>query len=143
MLRSSLAVLAAVLFLPDEGQWLPTQVRQMDWAMLKQRGMELTKDEFWHPDNGGVLSATVQINGCTASFVSTDGLLVTNHHCGFGAVSALSTPEANHLRDGFTARRREEELPAPGMVATVLKRIEDVTAKVHKAQAEADSDLAR
>lgn len=143
MLRPFLAVLAAVLFLPDEGQWLPTQVREMDWDALKKRGMELTKDEFWHPEKGGVLSATVQINGCTASFVSKTGLLVTNHHCGFGAVSALSTPEANYLRDGFTADTREKELPAPNMVATVLKRIENVTAKVHAAQEEATTDLER
>ena len=143
MLRSFLAVLAAVTMLPDEGQWLPTQVRDMDWAALKQRGMEMTKDEFWHPDKGGVLSATVQINGCTASFVSNEGLMVTNHHCGYGAVSALSTPEVNHLRDGFTAASREAELPAPGMVATVLKRIEDVTDRVHAAQAKATSDLER
>lgn len=143
MLRSLLTVLAAVTLLPDEGQWLPTQIRQMDWGALKARGMELTKDEFWHPEDGGVLSATVQINGCTASFVSADGLLVTNHHCGFGAVSALSTPEANHLRDGFTAASREQELPAPDMVATVLKRIENVTDKVHAAQAAATTDLER
>ena len=143
MLRSFLTVLAAVTLLPDEGQWLPTQVRNMDWAALKARGMEMTKDEFWHPEKGGVLSATVQINGCTASFVSKDGLMVTNHHCGFGAVSALSTPESNHLRDGFTAAARGEELPAPGMVATVLKRIENVTDKVHEAQAAATTDLDR
>ena len=143
MLRSVLTVLAAVCLLPDEGQWLPTQVRGMDWTALKARGMEMTKDEFWHPEKGGVLSATVQINGCTASFVSKEGLLVTNHHCGFGAVSALSSPESNHLRDGYTAQTREQELPAPGMVATVLKRIEDVTAKVHAAQAKATTDLER
>ena len=143
MLRSLLTVLAAICLLPDEGQWLPTQVREMDWAALKARGMEMTKDEFWHPENGGVLSATVQINGCTASFVSKDGLLVTNHHCGFGAVSELSTPEANYLRDGFTSHARSEELPAPGMVATVLKRIEDVTDKVHAAQQNATTDLER
>jgi hypothetical protein len=138
-----LTVLAAVVLLPDEGQWLPTQVRNMDWAALKARGMEMTKDEFWHPEKGGVLSATVQINGCTASFVSQNGLLVTNHHCGFGAVSALSTPEKNHLRDGFTANSRDQELPAPGMVATVLKRIENVTDKVHAAQTKAETDLER
>ncbi|MGK0153992.1 MAG: hypothetical protein ACI9SE_000942 [Neolewinella sp.] len=143
MLRSLLTVLAAVCLLPDEGQWLPTQVREMDWKALQARGMEMTKDEFWHPDKGGVLSATVQINGCTASFVSNYGLLVTNHHCGFGAVSALSTPESNHLRDGFTATTLGDELPAPGMVATVLKRIENVTDKVHAAQADAKTDLDR
>ncbi len=143
ILRSFVLFAAAVCFLPDEGQWLPTQVREMDWDALKKRGMVMTKDEFWHPENGGVLSATVQINGCTASFVSKDGLLVTNHHCGFSAISELSTPEKNLLRDGFAAATHADELPAPGVVASVLKRIEDVTAKVHAAQATATSDLER
>jgi hypothetical protein len=143
MLRPFLAFLAAVCLLPDEGQWLPTQVREMDWTALQKRGMKLTKDEFWHPEKGGVLSATVQINGCTASFCSKDGLLVTNHHCGFGAVSELSTPEHNYQRDGYAATSPETELPAPGMVASVLKRVEDVTAVVHEAQATAKDDLDR
>lgn len=143
LLRSFVLFFAAVTLLPDEGQWLPTQVREMDWEALKKRGMVLTKDEFWHPEKGGVLSATVQINGCTAAFVSADGLLVTNHHCGFGAVSELSTPEDNLLRDGFAAKDRAAERPAPGMIAAVLKRIEDVTAVVHEAQQKAKDDLDR
>lgn len=141
--RIVVAFLAAVTLLPDEGQWLPTQVREMDWSALQKRGMKLTKDEFWHPEKGGVLSATVQINGCTASFCSADGLLVTNHHCGFGAVTALSTPEHNWLRDGFAARELGDELPAPGMVASVLKRIENVTDQIHAVQKEAKTDLER
>jgi Peptidase S46 len=141
--RTALLFVLAVTMLPDEGQWLPTQVRDFDWPALQKRGMKLTKDEFWHPEKGGVLSATVQINGCTASFVSQDGLIVTNHHCGFGAVTELSTPEHNYLRDGFAAGSREQELPAQGMVAFVLKRIEDVTAKVHAAQDAAKTDLER
>lgn len=143
MLRPLLGFLAAIAFLPDEGQWLPTQVREMDWAALQQRGMKLTMDEFWHPERGGVLSATVQINGCTASFCSPDGLLVTNHHCGFGAISQLSSETDNYLRDGYAAATLEAELPAPGMVASVLKRIEDVTAIVHEAQQKAKDDLER
>ena len=141
--RSALLFVFAVTMLPDEGQWLPTQVRDFDWPALAKRGLKLTKDEFWHPEKGGVLSATVQINGCTASFVSADGLIVTNHHCGFGAVTDLSTPEHNYLRDGFAAGSKEQELPAHGMVAFVLKRIEDVTAKVHAAQDAAKTDLER
>src|SRR5262245_58128212 len=141
--RRLLSLFCAVCLLPDEGQWLPTQIREMDWAALQKRGMKLSKDEFWHPEKGGVLSATVQINGCTAAFVSSEGLLVTNHHCGFGAVSELSTPEKNFLRDGFAAGERSAELPAPGMVASVLKRIEDVTAVVHAAQQKAKDDLER
>ncbi|MCC6782336.1 MAG: S46 family peptidase [Planctomycetes bacterium] len=113
----------------------------MNWAALEARGMQLTRDEFWHPERGGVLSAAVQIGGCSASFCSPEGLVVTNHHCGFGAVNALSTPQRNLLRDGFVARTRAEELPAPGMVVFVVRRIEDVTAKVHAAQAKAKSPL--
>ncbi len=143
MILRPLLLLTAIALLPDEGQWLPTQVREMDWTALQKRGMKMTRDEFWHPEKGGVLSATVQINGCTASFVSADGLLVTNHHCGFGAVSDLSSPEHNYLRDGYAATDRQAELPAPDMVASVLRRIDDVTATVHAAQDKATSDLER
>lgn len=141
--RFALLGCLALVLLPDEGQWLPTQIRDWDWTDLQRRGMQLGKDEFWHPERGGVLSAAVQINGCTASFVSAEGLLLTNHHCGFGAISALSTLQTNHLQDGFVAADRQSELPAPGMVALVLKRIEDVTSTVHAAQAAATSDLDR
>lgn len=128
---------------PDEGQWLPQQVLSMDWAELKARGLQLTKDQFWHPDKGGVLSAAVQLGGCSASFVSTDGLVVTNHHCGFSAVNALSSVEQNYLHDGFVAADRAAELQAPGMVVYVVRRIENVTEQVHAAQAEAEDDLSR
>jgi hypothetical protein len=138
-----LAAAAALTLCTDEGEWLPTQVRELDWEALRRRGMQMTRDEFWHPDKGGVLSATVQINGCTASFVSADGLLVTNHHCGFDAVSQLSSVEHNWLRDGFVAASRADELPAPGMQALVLQRIDDVTAAVHAAQDQAKTDLER
>jgi hypothetical protein len=145
-LPTVLSLVTATLLLPatpDEGQWLPQQVRQMNWAALEARGMQLSRDEFWHPERGGVLSAAVQIGGCSASFCSPDGLVVTNHHCGFGAVNALSTPERNLLRDGFVAGSRTEELPAPGMVVFVVRKIEDVTAKVHAAQERAKSPLER
>jgi len=128
---------------PDEGQWLPTQVRNMDWEDLRSRGMRMTRDEFWHPEKGGVLSAAVHINGCTASFVSSEGLTVTNHHCGFGAIAALSSVDANYLEEGFVARNRSQELPAEGVVVKVLKKIVDVTDEVHAAQDEADSDIER
>ena len=101
-----------VLFLaapPDEGQWLPIQIRNMDWKKLEARGMKLTKDQFWHPTKGGVLSAAVHLGGCTASFVSDEGLVVTNHHCGFGAIQRLSSVEKNYVRDGFVAKSRSKE----------------------------------
>lgn len=128
---------------PDEGQWLPEQFMAMDWSELKARGLQLTKDEFWHPEKGGVLSAAVQINGCSASFVSADGLVVTNHHCGFGAIQRLSTVDNNLVENGFVAERREQELHAPGMVVYVVKRIEDVTERIQAEMAKASSDVER
>ncbi len=146
MMISKLLPLTLFLLLPsvpDEGQWLPNQLREMDWEQLKARGMELSKDEFWHPEKGGVLSAAVQINGCSASFVSKEGLIVTNHHCGFGAVQNLSTVEQNYLQDGFVANSRQEELPAKGMVAFVFRGFDDVTEQVHAEQAKANTALER
>ena len=119
LIRTAVYFLAAFLLLPDEGQWLPTQVREMDWDALQKRGMQLTRDEFWHPERGGILSATVQISGCTGSFVSAEGLMMTNHHCGFGAISGLSTVQQNHLENGFAAATRADELPAKGMEVQV------------------------
>jgi len=139
-------LIVAVLALanrPDEGQWLPQQVLAMDWQELQARGLTLTKDQFWNPEKGGVLSAAVQLGGCSASFVSPDGLVVTNHHCGFGAVNQLSSVEHNYLRDGFVAGSRQDELPAPGVTVFVVRRIEDVTDRVHAAQAKATTDRER
>ncbi|MGB0685986.1 MAG: S46 family peptidase, partial [Planctomycetota bacterium] len=116
-----LAVGALALLLPfaadpavaDEGQWLPEQIEDFDMTALQRRGLELSVDELWDGSQG-LLSAAVQINGCSASFVSEQGLIVTNHHCGFGAINAASTVETNYLRDGFISASMEEEIPAPG-----------------------------
>ena len=141
--RFLLPILAVLAFRPDEGQWLPQQILAMDWQQLQARGLQLTKDQFWHPTAGGVLSAAVQISGCSAAFVSADGLVATNHHCGFGAIQQHSTVAKNYLRDGFVAHERSQELPAKGMTVAVVRRIEDVSAKVHAARDKAANDLER
>jgi len=128
---------------PDEGQWLPQQVLSMDWAELKKRGLELTKDEFWHPERGGVLSAAVQINGCSATLVSDSGLVVTNHHCAFSAIQKASSVERNFVEDGFVAASRKDEIRARGIQLRVVRKIDDVTEKVHAAAAKAKTDLER
>jgi hypothetical protein len=146
MLPLRLLVSLAILLLgnrPDEGQWLPRQLREMDWNKLRERGMQLSRDEFWHPEKGGVLSAAVQIGGCSATFVSENGLLVTNHHCGFGAIQQLSSTQVNYLRDGFSANAPGDELRAPGMYVLVVRRIEDVTPKVKAAESNAKTNLER
>lgn len=127
----------------DEGQWLPSQVRAMDWDKLAARGMTVSKDDFWHPERGGVLTAAVQLSGCSASFVSADGLVVTNHHCAFDAVQKVSTVEKNFVRDGFVAADRGEELPAPGVEVNIVRRIENVTEKIHAAMKGAKDDADR
>jgi len=142
--RLPLLLVLALAHRPDEGQWLPGQVRDMDWEALRARGLQLDRDTLWHPERGGVLSAAIRFGGgCSASFVSAAGLIATNHHCGFAAVNALSSPEHNRLRDGYVAAALADELPCPGLSVSIVRRIVDVSERVHAAQAEADSDLER
>jgi hypothetical protein len=143
-LRLLLLAVLALPGTPDEGQWLPGQVREMDWAELRARGLELDKDQLWHPENGGTLSAAVRFGGgCSGSFVSAAGLVATNHHCGFDAVNRLSTPEKNWLRDGYVAATPADEVPCKGLTVAIVRRIADVTARIRAAQAEAKTDLER
>ncbi len=147
-----LRLLAAVLLLPallgggaflsaDEGQWLPEQIRDFDWTDLRKRGLKLKADQIWDGEEG-LLSAAVNLNGCSASFVSADGLIVTNHHCGYGAINAHSTTERNLLADGFAAAEFGEELPAEGMKVSIVRGYDDVTAEMHAAMEEAGEDPA-
>jgi hypothetical protein len=125
----------------DEGQWLPEQIAELDFAALKKRGLELSAKQIWDGEQG-LLTAAVQINGCSASFVSAEGLIVTNHHCGFGAINAASTVERNLLEDGFVAADRAAEIPAPGYSVSFVRGYEDVTADIHAAAAAAGDDPA-
>ncbi|HEX9794606.1 MAG TPA: S46 family peptidase [Planctomycetota bacterium] len=125
----------------DEGQWLPEQIAGFDFPALRARGLELSADQIWDGESG-LLSAAVKINGCSASFVSPDGLVVTNHHCGYAAINAVSTTEHNHLADGFVAASRAAELRAPGYRVSVVRRIEDVSAEIHAAADQAGKDPA-
>lgn len=141
------AVLAAALAVApisvhaDEGQWLPEQLKGLDWTALKERGLELSAEEIWDGE-AGLLSAAVNLNGCSASFVSEDGLVVTNHHCGFGAINAASTVEQNYLQDGFVSEGFEAEIPSSGMRVSFVVGYDDVTAEVHAAAAAAGDDPA-
>ncbi len=135
------AVLAAgaLALRADEGQWLPEQIRQLDFTALKARGLVLGPDEIWNGESG-LLSAAVQISGCSASFVSREGLIVTNHHCGFAAISAASTLERNYLEDGFVAEGRAAEIPSAGYTVSFVRGYEDVTPQIRAAAAAAGTD---
>ena len=147
----SLFSLQALPLLADEGEWPPEQLAQLPkarWAELKGRGIALSAQDLWDGKGGGLMTAVLDLGGCTASFVSPDGLLVTNHHCAFGAIQLASTPEKNYLRDGFVARSRAEEVEARGGASrvSVVLSTADVTARVRgagSAFAKAATDLAR
>jgi hypothetical protein len=146
-----LTLLISAGALADEGQWPPDQLASFDakaWADLKARGLTVSPADLWDGKGGGLTTATVQIGGCSASFASKDGLVLTNHHCAFDAIQLASTPDRNYLRDGFAAKTRADELPARGGAsrALVLKRIVDVTEKVRGSGtpfARAKTDLER
>ncbi len=125
----------------DEGEWLPEQIENFDMPALQARGLELSAKELWDGEKG-LLSAAVQINGCSASFVSDQALIVTNHHCGFGAINAVSTVETNYLHDGFISESLEQEIPAPGYRVSFVKGYEDVTAQMHAAAQSAGANPA-
>ncbi|MCA9663491.1 MAG: S46 family peptidase, partial [Myxococcales bacterium] len=123
----------------DEGQWMPEQIADLDHEELRRRGLERTATELWDPAGGGLMRAAVNLSGCSASFVSADGLVITNHHCAYSALQARSTVDRDLLKDGFLARTRAEEEPAPGKTVRVVARIDDVTAEL-RAVAEAETD---
>jgi hypothetical protein len=109
--------------------WMPQQIPQLA-AELRKMGLKLDPNKFADL-TGDPMGAVVSLGGCSASFVSTDGLVVTNHHCGFGALQFNSTPERDLITNGFLAKTRDAELPAgPGSRVLVTTKIEDVTARV-------------
>ena len=115
----------------DEGQWQPHQLPQLK-AELKRIGITMPAEKLAdlskHP-----MSAIVSLGGCSASFVSPDGLVVTNHHCGYNAIQRNSTPEKNYIVNGFLAKTRAEELPGgPNTLVYVTEKVENVTSRVLK-----------
>lgn len=123
MIASAAAVASA-----DEGMWMLHQLRDLDQAKLRQMGLQLTPEQLWDPATGtGLASATPSLGGCSASFVSPDGLVVTNHHCAFGAIQINSSPEHDYITDGFLARTLAEELPSRSSRILVFKGYDDVT----------------
>jgi len=113
----------------DEGMYLLDQIDKNLMEKMKKMGLELTLEEIYNPQGTGLASAVLNM-GATASFVSPNGLIVTNHHVAFGAVQRISTPEKNYIKNGFLARTLEEEVPAPGYQASILLSVKDVTKQV-------------
>ncbi len=144
LLALAAAVALAAPATADEGMWTLDQIGRLDQAELHTRGLELDPLEIWNTTaGGGLASACVWLGGCSASFVSPNGLILTNHHCAFGAAQLNSTPERNLITEGFLASNEGEELPAPGTHVDVLDGFNDVTDRVLGAVPDGADDAAR
>ncbi len=115
----------------DEGMWLPLFVERLNYVDMQKMGLQLTAEEIYSINNSSLKDAIAIFGrGCTSELISDQGLLLTNHHCGYGRIQAHSSVEHDYLSNGFWAESFEDELPNPGLKATFLERIEDVTEKV-------------
>ncbi len=116
----------------DEGMWLLSLLQSVNEKEMKAMGLELTAEQIYSLNNASLKDAVGALDGgsCTAELVSPDGLLLTNHHCGYGEIQNHSSMEHNYLKDGFWAMTREEELPNEGKSISFLIRMEEVTDKV-------------
>ena len=124
---------SAMLFLSsplmaDEGMWLLPLLEKMNADAMRNLGSRLTPEQIYSVNNSSIKDAIVQFGGgCTGEIVSGSGLLLTNHHCGYGSIQSLSSTEHNYLEDGYWAKSREEELPVPGLTVRFLQSMTDVT----------------
>ena len=119
----------------DEGMWLPIFLERLNYVDMEKMGLKLTPEEIYSVNNGSLKDAIVGLSDgptpqgffCTGEIVSNEGLMFTNHHCGFGNIQEHSSVDHDYLADGFWAMSRDEELPNEGLSASILYRMEDIT----------------
>lgn len=131
----SLSILIVISFAfipskPDEGMFPLSDIKNIN---LNEKGLKISVDEVYNPNGVSLVDALVKIGGCTGSFISNEGLIITNHHCVFGIVSNVSTVENNYLENGFLAENREKEIPAKGLTCRITDSYQDVSAEVLEA----------
>jgi len=115
----------------DEGMWIPILLEKYTIADMQKKGFKLTAEDIYSINKASLKDAIVIFGGgCTGELVSDQGLLLTNHHCGFGQIQRHSSIEKDYLKNGFWAMSKEEELPNPGLTVKFLVRIEDVTSSI-------------
>jgi uncharacterized protein YeaO (DUF488 family) len=115
----------------DEGMWLPILLKQLNEKDMKAKGLKLSAEDIYSVNKSSLKDAIVSFGGfCTAEVVSNQGLIFTNHHCGYGAIQSHSSVNNDYLSNGFWAKSLKEELPNSSLTATFIVKIEDVTTKV-------------
>lgn len=144
------SLLAFVMLAPqhikaDEGMWFLMFLQKLNMRDMQAKGLKLSAEEIYSINNSSLKDAIVQFNGgCTAEIISKEGLVLTNHHCGYDAIAELSTPENNYLRDGFWAQNRKAELKPKSLFVRFFIRMDNVTdrilALVNDSMSEADRE---
>ena len=136
-----LCALACITFTTataDEGMWLPSLIKERVKDMRK-KGFKLKADDVYSTTKPSLKDAVMQFGGgCTGEFVSAEGLLLTNHHCGYASIQKLSSVEHDYLTDGYWAKSRAEELHVPGLTISILEKMEDVTDRIVAGESPAD-----
>ncbi|MBC8173834.1 MAG: S46 family peptidase, partial [Chitinophagales bacterium] len=113
---------------PDEGMWLLSLLKDLNLQEMQKMGLEMSAEDIYNPNGPSLKDAVMQFGGfCTGEFVSANGLVFTNHHCGYDAIAGVSDTTNNYLDNGFWAKNYAEEFPIPGLYVQILVRMEDIT----------------
>ncbi|HOZ52210.1 MAG TPA: S46 family peptidase, partial [Chitinophagaceae bacterium] len=147
-MKSKLIFLSLFLYttlsFAKEGMWLPFLLEKMNEKEMKGMGLKIKASDIYDINQGSLKDAVVIFgSGCTGEIISDKGLVLTNHHCGYGTVQGLSSVEHNYLTNGFWAKNQSEELPCPGLTVTFIVRIDDVTKNVKNGIDESMTDSAK
>ena len=133
ILLLGLILITSQLAKADEGMWLLPLLQKYNIAAMQSMGLELSAEELYSINSTSLKDAIVIFGGgCTGEIISDKGLILTNHHCGYGAIQRHSSTTNDYLKDGFWAMTLDEEIPTPGLSVTFLVRIDDVTDQVNK-----------
>src|SRR5512133_3305710 len=115
----------------DEGLWILLLIEKYNIRLMQEKGFKLSADDIYSVNKASMKDAVLIFGGgCTGELISPEGLLITNHHCGYSQIQRHSSLEHDYLTNGFWAMSRKEELPCTGLTVTILKYMEDVTARV-------------
>ena len=111
----------------DEGMFPLSELKNID---IVKAGLKIKPQELYNPNGTSLIDAIVRVGGCTGSFLSNEGLIVTNHHCAFSFVQAISDVKNDYIKNGFLAQTREQEVPAKGLVCKITASYKDVSSEV-------------
>ena len=133
LLRFLFLFITVPVFAQQGGMWVPSLLEGMNQTEMRNLGMKISASDIYNTNKSSLKDAIVHFNGgCTSEFISDKGLLLTNHHCGYGQIQSHSSLENDYLQDGFWAMKTSDELPNPGVTATIIIRIDDVTTQILK-----------